>query len=410
MNRIRRSVVRAGLATILAASVIGCGIPPVADFPSFEVAFPPSDEVDEVLFLVGDAGEAIEGRSPILQNLSTRVEHWSREVARDSSVSVVFLGDIVYEVGVHDRDHPEFPQDSTHLWAQVGLVGGTEAMRRGSLGLFVPGNHDWGNLVGERGVQRLRNLDAQLELARSQGIRVDLLPTPGSPGPEVVDLRNNTRLIAIDTHWFLQEGSSQVKDEFLVRVLEALQDAGDRHVVFVAHHPYSSAGSHGELEPGAKAVGLVFLLKRSGTLVQDLNSPVYADLINRLRIAFVSSGRVPLVWAGGHDHSLQVIHAQTEWEPSVQLVSGSASKRSAVGSMPALEWGASQSGYMILFLLKDGSVRLFVVSSESDVSRCPEEPEAERLECMEREAALFVPRYSEVVAPATDQTDPGGER
>ena len=395
---------RVGRASaVVALGLLGtaCTPPPVPEFPSFEVRLPDPETVDEVLFLVGDAGAAIEGRSPILVDLERRVENWSAAVARDSSVSVVFLGDLVYPVGVRDRDHPAFEQDSTHLWAQIGLLDGPEARRRASLGIFVAGNHDWGNMRGDRGVARLRNLEEQLEIARRDGIRVELLPEAGSPGPEVVDLRNNTRIVAIDTHWFLQASSEDARVSFVERVADAMTEAGDRRVVFVAHHPYRSAGEHGGLATVGRAVGIPWLLKKSGTLVQDLNSPAFLDLKSRLRAAFGATGRVPLVWAGGHDHSLQVLKAQEDLAPRIQLVSGSASKRTEIqGGVPGVEWGASETGYMMLFLLTDGSARLFVVASDSDTALCPETPDAERRTCLDTEADLFFLRYSEELAPA----------
>lgn len=388
---------RAALVLVAGLGLGACAAPPIPEFPRYEVTVPDPVQVDELIFLVGDAGASDPERSPILRDLQDRIERWSRVMDRDSAVTVVFLGDNVYPVGVRDRDDPSFPEDSVRLWSQIELLSGPEARRRGSLGVFVAGNHDWGNMTGEAGVERLQNMEEQFAQARSGGIRVRLVPEPGDPGPEVIDLRHNTRLIAVDTHWFLQERSSSAKDEFMVEVLTALQEAGDRHVVMVAHHPYASAGEHGALLPVGEALGLLYLLKKSGTLIQDLNSPVYLDLLARLRTAFTAAGRPPLVWAGGHDHSLQVIEAQSEFEPQYQLVSGSASKVTEIQAMPGLAFGKDSHGYMMLFLLRNGAVALFVVATESDVTACPEEPEADRAACMTEEAERFGLWYSAVL-------------
>lgn len=389
----------AGLAgALLAIGLLACTPPPIPDFPRFEVALPEPAEVEEVLFLVGDAGAADGERSAILRDLSRRIEYWSGEIAEDSAVSVLFLGDLVYPSGVHDRDSRHFEQDSARLWNQIDLVAGPEARARGTVGLFLTGNHDWGNMQGSRGVRRLENLAAQIQLARDAGIRAKLVPDPGDPGPEVIDLRTNTRILAIDTNWFLQSTSQRRRDEFLTRVLTALEEAEDRHVIMAAHHPWASAGQHGILTPAGEALGLAYLLKKSGTLVQDLNSPIYTELRARLRTAFTAAGRVPLAYVAGHDHSLQVIEGDgEEFEPRFQLVSGAGSKVTAIQQMDELKWGSTHLGYMMLFLLEDGAAELFVVATDSDTLLCPEEP-PERDTCLEEETARFQLRYSEMLA------------
>ena len=150
---------------------------------------PETADVDAVVFLVGDAGLAIEGRSPMLEKLKSDVEAWSAALARDSAVSIIFLGDNVYPDGVHERGHPSFAQDSIHLWSQIHLLSGEAALEHNTVGLFLTGNHDWGNMVGRRALERVHNLEAELVRAREQGPRVALLPPAGHPGPIVRDLR-----------------------------------------------------------------------------------------------------------------------------------------------------------------------------------------------------------------------------
>jgi hypothetical protein len=112
------------------------------EFPGFEGGLgrpvPSPFDVDAVVFLVGDAGAVESGRSPLRDRLRTDVEYWSRELARDSGVSVIFLGDNVYPYGVHEPGHPDFPQDSARLWSQVEVVAGSAALEHKTTGLFVP--------------------------------------------------------------------------------------------------------------------------------------------------------------------------------------------------------------------------------------------------------------------------------
>jgi hypothetical protein len=359
------------------------------------------------LLLVGDAGEAVEGAAPLLARMQQEIEVWSELLARDSAVTVLFLGDNVYPVGVRDRGHPEFARDSSILWGQINLLAGPQARARGTIGFFLPGNHDWGNMSGEAGVRRLQNMEEQLQLARRAGIPVELAPTAGDAGPVVRDIRENTRLLMIDTHLFLQEPSFASRLDFIAGIENAIRDAGDRHVLIAAHHPFASSGPHGAvLTPVGQALGLVYLLQKSGTLVQDLNSPIYADLRARLKQAFLRTRR-PLAFIGGHDHSLQVHRASTIEDPEHILVSGAGSKSTALTGADSLFYGTSQPGFMSLVFRKQGAVDLFVIAGrDTDTAKeCPPPEQngdadgnGDGNTCLEEERAAFGVVYSERLA------------
>lgn len=367
--------------------------PPV-DLPEFEgVPLPQPDDVDAVVFLLGDAGATTPDRSPLLPALSADVERWSTALGQDSAVSVVFLGDLVYPLGVRDRTHPDFPSDSIRLWSQIRLLGGEKARARGSTGLFLPGNHDWGSTSGEVGRERIGNLAAQLDAARDAGFPVALYPPAGQPGPTMRELRSDLRLILMDTHWFLQTRSGRERAAFFDRLGEMIGSAGERNVVLAAHHPFRSAGPHGLFLPGYHAGGVAYLLKKSGTLVQDLNSPVYEEFLGGLRGLFERLGTRPLVFAGGHDHSLQVLESRSDHDPRFSLVSGAGSKISSIGYVPGLAWAASRPGYMMLVARRDGGVDLFVIGGDPDRLVC-DVPEARLEACMAAGIAAFEIRYS----------------
>ena len=334
------------------------------------IQFPDSTDIDAVVFVLGDAGVAETGSSPLLDVLRADVERWSAALQRDSAVSVLFPGDNVYPVGIRNRDHPAFAQDSARLWSQVNLVGGAAARAHASIGLFVAGNHDWGNLVGDDGINRVKNMQEQLILGRETGRLVTLIPNAGDPGPIVRDLRRNLRLIFMDTHWFLQQRARSMQDQFFARFKNALDGAGDREVIVVTHHPYFSAGPHGVVVPGYHKGGLTYVLKRAGALLHDLNSPAYANLLGRLRLTFAASRKAPLAYVGGHDHSLQVLTGAAEFDPRFALVSGAGSKLSPIVKGPGLVWGAAQPGYMTLVFRKDDGVDLFVVGGDPATLTC----------------------------------------
>ncbi len=385
---------RLGFSAAVVAALSACGSPPLPSFPSPPVVRTPVPaEVESVVFMVGDAGAALTGRSPLLARLQADVERWSEALGRESAVTVLFLGDNVYPVGVRDRSRPEFVRDTAYLWGQIRVVAGAQALRHGSSGLFLAGNHDWGNATGPEGLRRLRNLEEQLDEARAGGPNVELIPRAGSGGPAVRDIGARSRLMALDTHWFLQGPSEEDRLRFFTRFEEELRAATDRHLLVAAHHPFRSGGPHGTFSPAGEALGLLFLLKKSGTLVQDLNSSVYSELLDGIREAFRRTGRPPLVFAGGHDHSVQVLDGLTPNEPVAIVVSGAGSKSTPVADVEGLRYAASSPGYVTLFILRSGAVDLVVTAGDPERLACPAANDA-RVSCMERSVASFRPLYS----------------
>jgi len=95
-----------------AALVAGCQRP-MPDLPEQMIPEPRAAEVESVVYLVGDAGDAIEGRSPLLLRLRADVEDWSGRLRGDTAVVVLFLGDNVYPDGMDRPDEPAYQRDST---------------------------------------------------------------------------------------------------------------------------------------------------------------------------------------------------------------------------------------------------------------------------------------------------------
>lgn len=392
---------RSRLAGLVSLVLSACGptYGPAFD-ASLAVEPPEPDAVDAVVFLIGDAGDAERGTSPVLARLRSDVEFWAERIPADSAVTVLFLGDNVYPVGIRDRDHPDFETDSSRLWSQIDVVGGPLARARGVQGLFMAGNHDWGNMAGERGLARLANQEAQIDHARASGLAVRLLPSAGAPGPVVVDLEDRARLVLMDTHWFLQERDARARATFFEALRAGLEGAEGRHLILAAHHPYQSAGPHGDLAPGAKALGLMWLMKKSGTLVQDLNSPIYDDLLRELRASFRTTGRRPLIFAGGHDHSLQVMDPITPDGPRNVLVSGAGSKLTRFAPTDQLRYAATRPGYMTIVFRENRAVDLFVTASaepEEGPCRGLDGDDLER--CVAEGAAEMQIVYSERLVP-----------
>ena len=382
------------LANVLVfLSVAGCARkPPLPDLPPGLLHDVPVDSVESVVFWIGDAGDANWNYSPVLHKLAADVEDWSRLVGRDSAVALVYLGDNVYPGGLRGPGRPEFWEDSTKLEAQVYVMRGAATRRHRSFALFIPGNHDWGHKYGAEGEARLGAMAEFLARRRASGINVQLVPEAGTPGPTVIDIGRYTRIVIIDTAWWLLSPNDTEKLELIAQVEQALATAGRRGVVLAAHHPYKSAGPHGGLEPFWKTLGVKWLLTRSGAALQDLNSLPYRDLLDRLEAVFERTGP-PLLFAGGHDHVLQIIRAVEKVEPHFMLVSGAGSKLSRVGHSEGMIYRGVEPGYMRMIVKKNGGFELFVVTADDSFLDCDRGDAALTAQCVAAGAAAFRTTY-----------------
>ncbi len=141
-------------------------------------------------------------------------------------------------------------------------------------------------------------------------------------------------------------------------------------MVLAAHHPLLTGGPH-----GGNSEILEGIAYGARLLNQDVAAAAYRDYLRVIEPLVVSS-RVPIIFAAGHDHSLQV-HELSEnrdgrspgasWH---HLVSGSASKRTAVRGVEreTVEtlFAASLPGYMRLDFRSRGRIQLSVVAGCPD--------------------------------------------
>jgi hypothetical protein len=353
----------------------------------------PGDSVESVIFWIGDVGKAEWGKSPILNKLAADIDQWSRIVDRDSSVAVVYLGDNIYPGGLHDPGTPDFYEDSVHLEAQVDVMRAPGSRTNKSFAVFIPGNHDWGHKYGAEGEKRLGNQEAFLARRRAQGINVALLPRSGLPGPAIVDIGRYTRIIIIDTAWWLLSPNEKEKQVLMDRVLEAMTNADGRSISIATHHPFKSAGPHAGLQPFWATLGIKWLLTKSGAALQDLNSLPYRDFLNRLNIIFERTGP-PMLFAGGHDHVLQVIKGTRRLDPQWMIVSGAGSKVSRVGHIDGMTYRGNKPGYMRMVVKKNGGVEMFVIAADKEFLSCDRGLPELNQQCVQAAIQAFQNEYS----------------
>ncbi len=388
---------------------------------------PPSAEaqVDHRLLLVGDAGDADPNGEPALELLGRQVR------LLPDRTTVAFLGDNVYERGMPEAGESPAADEAAEaanavlpkvfdsrqqaerlLDAQIDTVRGTPAE-----GIFIPGNHDWDPFAAggwKRVLEQQNYLKAVSRM--SPGVNVRMVPEGGCPGPVTIPLGKRGELIVLDTEWFLELAVKQdqpndkpcpennptqcecTTEQDVVKALIAeLHEAArqGRWAVVAAHHPLNSAGPHGGfVEPLTHLFPLRFMrhylpwyfewipMPVLGTIAvlarqhfspspQDASNATNIHLRTLLRDAMADAEKQDaptLLYAAGHDHSLQVF--KTARGPRYTVVSGlgATSRSSEVGSTHNTLFAHSSpkhTGFMQVDFLRSGEVRLSVFESEN---------------------------------------------
>jgi hypothetical protein len=366
---------------------------PLAPATPVPAPLPARDSVEIAIFLIGDAGSDAYDGEPVLQELALQSDS-----LRPVPQFVVFLGDNVYPRGVPPLGHPDREDAEKRIAAQV------LAIRKGSAqGLLIPGNHDW-DRQGRDGWNAIRRQDTLVRQFGGDDVR--LAPGGGCPGPDVVDIGEHVRLIAMDSEWWLHNdvkpyGESspcplKTYDEVTDSLAGALRDKGDRHAIVLTHHPLRSGGIHGGsftlgdhifplrnfkrwLWVPLPLIGSIYPFARQMGIS---NQDVFGRKYREMRWAFERVFRryPPLIVASGHDHDLQVIRGGRPeiTNAAYQLVSGAGilGHAAVVRDIEGSLFQREAAGFMRLDVTRDGRVRLSV----STVVAEGERPEGESAE------------------------------
>ncbi len=325
------------------------------------------------LLLLGDGG-APKPDEPVLRTLG----EWARRDA--AKTSIVFLGDNMYPKGMTEsRKH----EAATRLGPQISVIKDT-----GAHGFFIPGNHDWAS-GGREGYNALLAQEKFINDALTD--EPDFLPPGGSPGPIAIELPKAdpaVRLIVLDTQWWLhQHEKPQKSPETVIEELITLLDT-ELPIIVAGHHPLQSYGPHGgyfdwkaHLFPArvlkkwlwipTPILGSMYAYTRGHLykLDQDIGSARNKNMVAQLNRAFSARKSAHqedmplLIYASGHEHSLQVLKGDTV---DYLLISGAAASRKVTEVMSGTNtlFAHQHTGFMAVDFFIDGKVLLRVVEPE----------------------------------------------
>jgi hypothetical protein len=217
---------------------------------------------------------------------------------------------------------------------------------------LVPGNHDW----------YATEIDGQgqhiAQYAIDHKVNASLQPwRPGEqPLPRAIDLPA-VSLVFLDSEWMLQATPENYNAALLVLAdeIKRIRKQYPQNLILVnAHHPMETMGQHAGYLTHFGYWLFIKVIYSLYDVDQDIQHPDYARFINDLNTVFAQSDRI--IYAAGHEHSLQVFGSADGKAPEYKLVSGAGntSKVSGVWHTDNTRFALSQEGFMELAITKNG--------------------------------------------------------
>lgn len=332
------------------------------------------DEPELRVLLIGDAGEPAFPTEPVLIALESRAKEMPTRTC------IIFLGDNIYPRGMPLQDDPSAPTTPARREAERRLDAQLDVVRNSQTkAFFIPGNHDWsfdfrGHLT--YWLFRSPDLRARLKKINAQAAFIDnngqgnarVAPHMDSLEDKSVqrESRPGTEVVFLDTEvWLMVNARLDNNKQDLIDELEAAPgDPPSSPIIIVTgHHPLQSYGPHGGvIEWKPLVLPLQVLSAMFAPLInpEDLAHSRNQRMVEALKEAM--SGRSVLIYAAGHEHSLQVLRGRNS--PKFLLISGagSATKLSPVWHGQDTLFAVSHTGFMELDVFEDHRVflRVFV--------------------------------------------------
>ena len=341
---------------------------------------PPDEDLIYQTFLIGDVGApSLDVQEPTLKLFQSFMEEANEHSA------AIFLGDNIYEDGLPDSTHPDRSFYEQRIIEQMRTVENFAGRV-----IFIPGNHDWNNGRPD-GLERVLQQERFVEEYLDRGNT--FIPDNGFPGPvsirlmdddEDPRLREDIRLIVLDTQWWLHQNEKPYGDtgdyelfdagDILIELDDILKKQRNDYLMIAAHHPLITHDNHGGYLPPSTHFkppvfgSLYVLYRRIFGLEQDVIHHRYKEMANALQEVFSRTELEDLIYASGHSHGLQYHRESGKRETEHYLVSGAGSKQSYIAQGRGAEFTYGSKGFMTVQYYADGSVWMEAWAPEGDGS------------------------------------------
>ncbi len=257
----------------------------------------PAGQPDFTLFLFGDAG------NPHCAE-AVNSHFYSKLLKHETESTVLFLGDNVYPNGIPYKSGEKKKIAQAKLGVHLN-----ELVDYSHRAYFLAGNHDY-----HKAFKSPKRILAQQQLISSfnQKSKGEIAFRPINQAGdmvELIELDPKIGLIVMDSEWAIKKINKRKKIQKLFRepLRKALKQSEKyKYLIIAAHHPMYTVGDHGHEK--------LFLAS------EDLHRKKYRKFIHEI-VPNLPSG-VKIIYAAGHDHSIQHI----KLDEFTQIISGSGSK------------------------------------------------------------------------------------
>lgn len=277
---------------------------------------PPEEELVHSVVLIGDV------KYPSEDNTMMRLLRKKLDAIPQGRGSLILVGDILYPRGLPEEDEPGFDEGRADLDSILAVIDDFDGHV-----IFTAGNHDW-DKGGEDGWEKVVNAEKYVN-SHFKGENI-YLPGGGCPGPVEVQVTDDLTVIVFDSQWWFHKYRKPGPDEgcdfedesdLFVQIGDIIRRNNGKKIIFAAHHPLFSVGSHGGFFPASRLLfplldfnkslyiplpGFIYTWYRKylGS-IQDLAHPEYKIL--RSTLSNVFSAYPDLIYAAGHEHNLQYV-------------------------------------------------------------------------------------------------------
>ncbi|MHA7060053.1 metallophosphoesterase [Aquimarina sp. M1] len=327
----------------------------------------PNKEIEKSFYLIGDAGNANMNKSTL--GLDALKQVIDKEDTKNDYL--LYLGDNIYQKGMPVKESSKRVLSEHKINAQIDAA----TLFDGDI-VFIPGNHDWYN-NGVKGLSRQEKYVKE-KLDRKNSF----LPSQGCP-LESIEVSDKIQLLLLDTQWYLADWNKnptindecqiKTRDKFLSEIEGELKKHNGKTVLVVMHHPMFTNGPHGgkysfkkHIFPTRHRIPLPVLgslvtqiRSQGGVSSQDRYNESYNKLMRRLATIARDSERV--IFASGHEHSLQYI----DNKGLKQIVSGAGSKVSPASLGKDGLFSYPNQGFAVLDVYTDGSSNVRFYGNEN---------------------------------------------
>ncbi len=328
-----------------------------------EAPAPGPEELVQRVILYGDAGHS--STDPWQASLAKIAERASIDPGK---TAVIALGDNIYYRGYPEKEDGEAEFDQGQLESISYLDAQLQIARVSGAPMFlVPGNHDWYASELEGQGQHIAAYAKEHQVNTSlQPWRSGQLPLPRSvqlPGVSLVFLDSEWMMHASEEHY---DSAMTALDTEIERIRSV---SPDQLILVSAHHPMETMGQHAGYLSNFSYWFFIKIIYSIFDVDQDIDHPTYMRFINSIDEIFSKSRRI--IYAAGHEHSLQVFGSPDGKAPEYKLVSGAGntSKLSGVWHTANTRFALSQEGFMELQITASGvHISIYDIHNDAPVA------------------------------------------